>query len=156
MKTKFKTTQQRLDKIENEVVAERDAAGAHIIHLAYLLEDYRIGRWLVETFPKIALLPYSGKLSEELLERKPKLKSIPNVDSLMPYTGFFFLTQCLNFTTMIGENLLHMVIVRRNYDEVRWLLDFYKDHKDSVPGGLEQLLSSNATGKFFDPSGKFS
>jgi hypothetical protein len=46
-----------------------------------------------------------------------------------------------------------MVIVRRNYEEVRWLLDFYKDHKDSVPNGLEKLLTSNATGKFFDPNG---
>ena len=48
-----------------------------------------------------------------------------------------------------------MVIVRRNYDEVRWLLDFYMDHSDSVPGGLAKLLTANATGKFFDQKGDF-
>jgi hypothetical protein len=90
--TKIKASRYRkIDKVEKEVIDERDAAGANIIHLAYLLEDYRIGRWLVETFPQIALLPYSHKVSEDLLERKPKLKSIPNYNSLMPYAGISIL-----------------------------------------------------------------
>lgn len=34
-----------------EKVAERDAAGGTIHHVAYLLEQYTIGRWLVENYP---------------------------------------------------------------------------------------------------------
>ena len=122
------------DKIEElkPNLEEVDAAGANIIHLAYLYEWYHIGHWLVESYPELALVPYLDKLPNEM-------KGYPS--SYMPYTG---------------ENILHMVIVRRNYAEVRWLLDFYKDHKDSVPHGLAQLLmNANATGTFFDPNGDF-
>ena len=125
---------------EKEIIDVRDAAGANIIHMAYLLGNYVIGHWLVETYPWIALLPYSGKLSEELRTNKPEVQRIKNVEELMPYTG---------------ENILHMVIVRRDYEEVRWLLDFYKGHRDSIPHGLAILLTSKATGKFFDQKGSF-
>ena len=109
-----------------------DAVGASIVHLAYLMEYYHIAHWLVETFPEVALQPYSGKVPAYIS------KEYEGFD--MPYSG---------------ENILHMVIVRRNYVEVRWLLDFYKDHKDSVPNGLKVLLVANATGCFFDISGDF-
>ena len=126
--------------IEGEnLINKRDAVGGHIIHQAYLLENYKIGRWLVQKYPHIALKSYDGVLSDETLKNKPDL-DVPNYKDLMPNTG---------------ENILHMVIVRRNYEEVRWLLDFYKDHKDSVPGGLAKLLTANATGKFFDQKGNF-
>ena len=125
---------------EETLIDVRDAAGANIIHMAYLMGHYVIGHWLVETYPTIALLPYSGTLSEELLNKRPELREMKNINELMPYTG---------------ENILHMVIVRRNYEEVRWLLDFYKSHKDSVPHGLATLLTSKATGKFFDQKGSF-
>lgn len=52
-----------------------------------------------------------------------------------------------------GENILHMTIIRRNMGETRWLLDFYRDHKHSVPHGLERLLTANAVGRFFDYGG---
>jgi len=55
----------------------------------------------------------------------------------------------------VGQNILHMMIIRRNYDEVRWMLDFFKDHQDSVPNGLKLLLIANATGQFFDRDGDF-
>ena len=99
------------------------------------MERYDIGHWLVETFPEVALKPYSGKLPDF-----EEFKDDDFTDDMMPYTG---------------ENILHMVIVRRNYKEVRWLLDFFKDHKDSVPNGLERLLTSNATGGFFNVKGDF-
>ena len=109
-----------------------DAVGANIVHLAYLMEYYHIAHWLVETFPEVALQPYSSKV--------PAFAKDEFGGFDMPYSG---------------ENILHMVIVRRNYVEVRWLLDFYKDHKDSVPNGLKVLLAANATGRFFDISGDF-
>mmetsp|Transcript_6116 Transcript_6116/g.8528 ORF Transcript_6116/g.8528 Transcript_6116/m.8528 type:complete len:1586 (-) Transcript_6116:145-4902(-) len=115
------------------LMGELDAMGANIIHVAYLNEHYGLGHWLVERFPELALMPYGDKLPLEL-------KNKGYSKDMMPYTG---------------ENILHMVIVRRNYEEVRWLLDFFKDHKDSVPHGLAQLLISNATGKFFNVKGDF-
>ena len=117
------------------VSSELNANGANVILFSYLLERYDIGHWLVETFPEVALKPYSGKLPDF-----EEFKDGYFTDDMMPYTG---------------ENILHMVIVRRNYKEVRWLLDFFKDHKDSVPNGLERLLTSNATGGFFNVKGDF-
>ena len=125
---------------EEALIDERDAAGANIIHLAYLLENYKLGRWLVKVYPFVALKPYSSDLPHQAIENKPELAVLKEMEKMMPYTG---------------ENLLHMVIVRSNYEEVRWLLDFYKDHKDSVPGGLVRLLTSNAIGSFFRQDGDF-
>ena len=125
---------------EEALIDERDAAGANIIHLAYLLENYKLGRWLVEVYPFVALRPYSSDLPRQAIENKPELAMLKDMEKMMPYTG---------------ENILHMVIVRSNYEEVRWLLDFYKDHKDSVPGGLVRLLTSNAVGSFFKQDGDF-
>lgn len=52
-----------------------------------------------------------------------------------------------------GENILHMVIVRREIEELRWILDFYHNHKflDKVheSGGIQELLVANAKGTFF-------
>ena len=109
-----------------------NAFGANIIHQAYLIEAYDIAHWLVESFPEVALEPYSDQLPQSLRYEFEGYK--------MPYSG---------------QNILHMVIVRRNYVEVRWLLDFFKDHKDSVPNGLKMLLVANATGQFFDRDGDF-
>ena len=102
---------------DNILVNERDAAGGNIIHAAYLYKKYTIGRWLVENYPEIALEPYASSIS-------PKYKVKLNSED-MPYAG---------------ENILHMTIVRKNIGEVRWLLDFYKSHKDSTQKGLERLL----------------
>ena len=43
-----------------------------------------------------------------------------------------------------------MVIVHRDYNQVRWLLDFYRDRMHPFPLGLLTLLSQPATGAFFD------
>jgi hypothetical protein len=55
---------------------------------------------------------------------------------MMPYTG---------------ENILHIIIVRRNLEETRWLLDFYRNHQYSVPGGMQALFNANVTGCLFHP-----
>ena len=113
-------------------VREIDPTGATIIHKAYLLKYYEIGHWLVNKFPELALVGYSNQVPVELSE-------VYGPED-MPYTG---------------ATVLHLVILRRDFEEVRWLLDFYKDHKDSVENGLAKLLAANATGSFFGPDGDF-
>ena len=113
-------------------IYKTDATGATIIHKAYLLKFYEMGHWLVELFPELALRGYSDKLVDSL--------EGDFTPSEMPYTGL---------------TILHLVILRKDYDEVRWLLDFYKDHKYSVEHGLEKLLAANVTGSFFSSSGEF-
>ena len=108
--------------------------------MAYLLKKYRIGRWLVENYPIESLEPYSDYISPET-QIKAAAEGLEISKSDMPQTGV---------------NLLHMTIVQKNHTESRWLLDFYRDHKHSVPGGLSKLLLGNATGKFFsDRNGIF-
>ena len=45
------------DKAE---ILKRDAAGATVLHIAYLFEEFEIARYLVEQYPSEALLPYDG------------------------------------------------------------------------------------------------
>lgn len=99
---------ERLLNVSPAEIDAYDAAGANIVHLAYLFEFYHIGHWLVESYPNLALRAYSDSIPIELEDKGYS-------SSMMPFTG---------------ENILHVVIVRRNYKEVRWLLDFFKDHKD--------------------------
>ena len=58
-----------------------------------------------------------------------------------------------------GENILHIAIIHRNYDEVRWLLEFYFLHDGALPnkGGdlLKKLLTQRADGVFFREKGGF-
>ena len=117
---------------EGREIYQSDATGANIIHKAYLFKLYEMGHWLVTAFPDLALKGYSDELLDELSQDYNPCD--------MPYTGL---------------TILHMVILRRDYEEVRWLLDFYKDHKYSVESGLENLLAANATGSFFSSSGDF-
>eukprot|EP01038_Epipyxis_sp_PR26KG_P005581 gene5581-7706_t len=120
-----------------ELIHQYDAAGANVVHLAYLFTHYEMGHYLVEHYPELALKPYASKVkffpsSEEIAEEYPGFD--------LPYAG---------------ENLLHMVIIRRDLEEVRWLLDFYRDHRDSVQNGLVKLLSASVKGNFFSYDGEF-
>lgn len=126
--------QSRLSMAEsNTLLKEVDPTGANIILKAYMCQFYEMGRWLVETYPYLALEPYSDNLPNEL-------RKMGYPKSLMPFTGL---------------NILHLVIVRREFEEIRWLLDFYKDHKDSVPNGLARLFLSNIVGYAFDHRGDY-
>ena len=106
-----------------------DPTGANIIHAAYLLKNYEIGRWLVENYPEQAFLPYESNCDD--YEEKYDLDMEPED---MPYTG---------------QNILHIAIVHKNIGEIKWLLEFYSEHKHSVPLGLEILLNTPARGTFF-------
>ena len=55
----------------------------------------------------------------------------------------------------VGENILHLLIVQKNLTEIKWLLEFYDNHKHSVPYGLEILLKTNVKGTFFEDDGDF-
>ena len=106
-----------------------DPCGANIILAAYLLKKYDIGRWLVENYPDQAFLPYDnncdGYFEDYDLDMTP---------DEMPYTG---------------QNILHISIVHKNLGEIRWLLEFYSEHKFSCESGLEILLNTAVTGTFF-------
>ena len=100
-----------------KLIEDTDAVGGSPIHVAYLYEKYEIGRWLVSNFPDQALRPYTNKSTYTKLPPE-----------YMPYTG---------------ETILHMCIIRRKHDEVRFLLDFYRDRKQSVPSCVKQLEARN-------------
>ncbi len=119
-------------------ILKRDVAGASPIHMAYLFGIYDLAHYLVERFPEQALLPYSDAVPQEIIDELQEPEE--ELKRMMPYTG---------------ETILHMVIVRRNREEVRWILDFFQDHKHTVRDGLPRLLNSNATGMFFDAGGDF-
>ena len=104
---------QRVLEANPEFIEDTDAVGGSPIHVAYLYEKYDIGRWLVSNFPDQALRPYTNKST--YTELPPEY---------MPYTG---------------ETILHMCIIRRKHDEVRFLLDFYRDRKESVPSCAKRL-----------------
>eukprot|EP01038_Epipyxis_sp_PR26KG_P010761 gene10761-14452_t len=118
---------------------ETDSAGANIIHLAYLFEKYELGHSLVKQFPDLALLPYSKTIPKEIVAEF-EIKDVKNTPYLMPYGG---------------ENILHMVIIRRKYEEVKWLLNFFRDNEDSYKDGLRILLMQAATGYMFTSKGEF-
>jgi ankyrin repeat protein len=99
-----------------EKVRMADKAGATIIHIAYLYQNFNLGRKLVTEFPKESLLRYGKGILHE---------------TEMPY---------------YGENILHMAIVHRNYDETKWLLEFHRRC-----GSLTELMSARTLGHFFHP-----
>lgn len=123
-----------------DIVNLKDATGSNIIHAAYLYEQYKIGRWLVESFPSLALEPHSGEIRGRFITKLYTDHHINVENKDMMYAG---------------QNIVHMTIVRKNIAETRWLLDFYKWHKDSVQNGLERILLGNANGTFFDKDGDF-
>jgi ankyrin repeat protein len=102
-----------------------DASGAHLIHQVYGHEKYELGRKLVQSFPDFALQGHTAKSYLTLHGNKLD-------ESLMPF---------------VGQNILHMTILRRNYAEVKWLLEFYRKRS---PENIRKLLFARATGTFFE------
>ena len=106
-----------------DLLTNRDGAGATIIHIAYLYKNYDIGKNLLKRFPELSVLRYS------------RVDNVPN--ELMPY---------------LGENILHMAIASRNYEEVKWLLDFHlANNRQDL---LLEMLSARCFGHFFQPDFK--
>ena len=116
-------------KMEGKIDNQRDCVGANIIHVAYLVKNYEIGRWLVKSFPELAIKPYETKFDEKVHKALGINKE--NSNEAFPYEG---------------ENILHIVIVQKNYEEAKWLLDFYCARD---PKQLKELLLGKTTGHFF-------
>ena len=74
----------RKNRDKSQFVRRRDANGATIFHLAYLYERYEIARYLVQTFPEEALLPYSSEHVEVQLKNGDLVYVDPD---FMLYTG---------------------------------------------------------------------
>lgn len=111
-----------------------DAMGGSLVHLVYEKEEYAFGHYLVENFPIECVSPYKAESTLEGVRPEH-----------MPFTG---------------ETILHLAIIRRNHTEVRWLLDFYLQHRHSTlvreaTNALQSLLQSRATGLFFSRSSDF-
>ena len=85
--------------VENEI----DPVGANIIHIAYLLKNYEMGRWLVEHYPHQAILPFENNSDDYLLDNY-KLENMPS--EKMPYSG---------------ENILHVAIVHKNLGKIYYI-----------------------------------
>jgi len=102
------------------MLKKTDGAGATIIHIAYLYQNFEIGRYLVKNFPELSTLRYTEKVDDV---------------RMMPY---------------LGENILHIAIAHRAYDEVKWLLDFHRQ-EEQRHDLLIQLLSARTLGHFFQP-----
>lgn len=100
----------------------QDGVGACILHIAYLYECFNIGRYLVALKPKLCTNQYSMP------------KGVDNHEYL-PY---------------LGENILHMCIVKRNLTEVKWLFEFLINEKRKDL--LDELLSARTFGHFFQPN----
>ena len=58
------------------LIDSTDAVGGSIVHIAYLFENYKIGRFLVQNFPEHALRGYSDRSTMSDIDPKD-----------MPYTG---------------------------------------------------------------------
>jgi nicotinamidase/pyrazinamidase len=83
-----------------EAVMHKDGAGATIIHIAYLFQNFHIGRYLVDRFPELSTVRYDA------------VEEVEGDCRMMPY---------------LGENIMHIAIAHRAHDEVEWLLNFYKE-----------------------------
>lgn len=117
----------------SEVLKIRDTVGGAIIHIAYLYGKYDIGRYLVQLDPQSATIVYE---KPEIFENFTLFGS----DKLVgPYNG---------------ENILHMVISQRQYNETAWLLNFFMEYDKKHPKErlLHKLLSAQTLGQFFQPS----
>lgn len=119
--------------IDKVLVRQTDAAGANIIHVCYLYKKYEtFGKYLVQQYPTLAVLPYSNVVTYDVRVSSIK-ENLHTTEDLMPFTG---------------ENILHMTVMCRDLDQTRWLLDFYRNHEHITNDGLKKLLMTAARGYY--------
>ena len=94
---------------EIDEVSKRDTVGGTVFHFAYIKKRYNIARFLVQKYPKLALMVFQGR-DEDGGTTLSNGEKISEED--MPYNG---------------QNILHLTIVDHNIGEARWLLDFYRN-----------------------------
>jgi hypothetical protein len=70
------------------LISSVDAVGGNIIHIAYLHEHYKLGQYLVECYPEVALKGYSEVSSYKGVSERN-----------MPYTGVR--AQNIHYTTIL-------------------------------------------------------
>ena len=117
--------------IDKVLVRQTDAAGANIIHVCYLYKKYEnFGKYLVQQYPTLAVLPFSNFVTYEVRVSSIK-ENLHTTKELMPFTG---------------ENILHMTVMSRDLEQTRWLLDFYRSHEHTTRDGLKKLLMTAAKG----------
>ncbi|CAK4103427.1 unnamed protein product [Aphanomyces euteiches] len=92
----------------------RDTVGATPLLISFLYAKFDLGKRIISTYPVTKGFQYALAMYDTLDPKKPS-----------PYHG---------------ENILHIAIVHRNLDVVRWLVDTLPD-----------LLDAEATGMFFSP-----
>jgi hypothetical protein len=134
----FKGLQERLkfakyEQNDRELVLKMNSGGGNVIHLAYLFQQYDVGRWLVMNYPVEAAVSHSNHVSSNVYNEGKKY-------------GYTITKEDMVYT---GENILHIAVVHKNIEEVRWLLEFYSNHLHSFQYCLQNLLLSNCTGSFF-------
>lgn len=112
-----------------DAVLKCDVGGGNIIHYAYYIKKYEIGRWLVRKYPCEALAQYSDDCTTI-----NKLENLDVMPEEMPFTGI---------------NILHLVLYDKNIDEARWLLEYYFGNSDVVNGGFHSILHAYATGNYY-------
>ena len=115
---KYSTEEER-----EKAVMKKDGAGATIIHISYLFQNFHIGRYLVERFPHFATVRYDA------------VDLVDGDYRMMPY---------------LGENILHIAIAHRAHEEVQWLINYFSN-KENDGRYLMELLGARAFGHFFQP-----
>ena len=51
-----------------------------------------------------------------------------------------------------GQNLIHMIILHKNYKELKWVLNFYSKRDTN---NLNKLLTEKVSGSHYNKDGKF-
>jgi ankyrin repeat protein len=105
-----------------------DDNGATVVHQCFQYQRYDMVKWLVRTFPEFSLRPYRvdrprprsqdaslvSKIVNSVPESLPRESLDPELE-MLPYGD---------------QNLLHMAVLAKNQEFIRWLLDFYSKYSD--------------------------
>jgi ankyrin repeat protein len=140
--------------LANPVESSRDAMGASLIHVAYLYQNYEVGRFLVEKYPEVALKGYVTRLREDYSMNKKQTQSPLKAyfGHPLPYAGITIL-----HLLTLSERTNDDERIRKVSDlnaEAEWLLH-YLAYRHPQKGALSCLLTARVVGSFFDSDVSF-
>lgn len=105
-----------------------DPCGASLIIVAYTYEQYDIGRYLINKYPNQGLEGYARIIPKTYSRKKMTPEEEAQLSRLKPSQDKVFNME--DFTGCVapyaGVTILHILVMKRAYDEVRWLLEFYR------------------------------
>lgn len=136
-------------------ISFRDAEGLSLVDVAYLSGQTHIGRYLVSRFPTLAAQACICNIGDTV-EYARKTALHHRVVSLAQSMGcknpndIQFVAQLCESMLYTGQNILHIAIMRQDFEETRWITDFYTDHLSAMQSPLDCLLKAKATGAFFN------